>query len=75
MSNTNDIPFEVYQWVSGQYLTRQLPDNWNDMSEDDQDVFLAEHACGFYEYWDARDLWKEIDRRAYDAYNFFKGVK
>ena len=75
MSNTNDIPFEVYQWASGHYLTRPLPDNWDNKSEHEQDLFLEEHACDIYEYWDASDLWSEIEHLAYDAYNFFKGVK
>jgi len=70
---SNGIPFETYQWASGHYLTRQLPDNWNDMDEKSQDDFLEGYACDLYEYWDAGDLWAEIDHLAYDAHKFFKG--
>ena len=69
----NEVPFETYQWASGHYLTRPLPDNWNDMDEKSQDDFLEGYACDLYEYWDAGDLWKEIDHLAYDAHKFFKG--
>ena len=75
MSKTNDIPSNVYQWASGHYLVRPIPDNWLHMDEDVLDAFMEENVCEMYEYWDANDLWKEIEHLAYDAYNFFKGVK
>jgi len=69
----NNVSFETYQWASGHYLTRQLPDNWYDMDERSQDDFLEGYACDLYELWDAGDLWAEIDHLAYDAHKFFKG--
>ena len=69
----NDVSFETYQWASGHYLTRPLPDNWYDMDERSQDDFLEGYACDLYELWDAGDLWAEIDHLANDAHKFFKG--
>ena len=72
---SNEIPFETYQWASGRYLTRSLPDHWYDMDDKCQDQFLEDYACELYEYWDADDLWKEIDNLAYDVHHFFGGGK
>ena len=68
----SNIPFSVYQWASGHFLTRQLPDNYLDMTDFEQECFLEGHASDTYEYWDARDLWEQIDYLAADSYNFFK---
>ena len=67
----NEASFEAYQWASGYYLTIPLPNNWYDMDERSQDEFLEGHACDMYEYWDAEDIWSEIDLLARDAHKFF----
>ena len=72
---SNGIPFETYQWASGHYLVRPLPDNWDDMDNKSQNEFLEDNACDLYDFWDAGDLWAEIDHLAYDAHKFFKGEK
>ena len=70
---SNGIPFETYQWASGHYLVRHLPDNWDDMDVTCQNEFLEDNACDLYDFWDAGDLWAEIDHLATDAHKFFKG--
>ena len=69
----NEVSFETYQWASGQYLIRPLPDNWYDMDEGSQDEFLEVNSCELYDFWDAGDLWTEIDNLAHYAHKFFKG--
>ena len=69
----NEVSFETYQWASGHYLTRQLPDNWNDMDVKSQDDFLNGYVCDTYEYWDTSDLLSDIYHLANDAHKFFKG--
>ena len=68
---SNELSFETYQWASGHVLTQPLPDNWYDMTTENQNDFLEEHAGGFYEWWDAEDIWSEIDHLAMSAHKFF----
>ena len=70
---SNEVSFETYQWASGQYLTRPLPDNFHSMTTEDQNDFLEIYACDLYEWWDASDIWSEIDHLAMSAHKFFKG--
>jgi hypothetical protein len=37
---SNEVSFETYQWASGHYLTQPLPDNWYDMTTENQNDFL-----------------------------------
>ena len=70
----NELSFETYQWASGHYLIRPLPDNWNKrMTTKDKNDFLEGNACAMYEYWDADDIWSEIEHLAIDAHKFFNG--
>ena len=68
---SNEVSFETYQWASGHYLTQPLPDNWYDMTTEDQNNWLYGYACDLYELWNAGDLWAEIDHLANDAHKFF----
>lgn len=70
---SNEVSFETYQWASGHYLTRPLPDNFHSMTTEDQNNFLEGYACDLYELWDADDIWSEIDHLAMSAHKFFKG--
>ena len=69
----NEVSFETYQWASGHYLIRPLPDNFHSMTTEDQNDFLEGYVCDMYELWDAGDIWSEIDHLANDAHEFFKG--
>lgn len=52
--------------ASGQVLTEHLPedydhDNWEDENGDGIDAWIVAHAWEPFEYWDAEQLWKQID--------------
>ena len=73
----NGIPFYIYKWASGEFLTESLPDEatWDSMSDDEQDAFLLDHVTDELEYHSASQVWDKIDCLAFSALtlcNFFK---
>lgn len=50
--------------ASGQFLTSHLPEDWQEWEDDEQDEFIIDHAWQPFEYWEAKDIWSEIDQLA-----------
>lgn len=59
--------FEILQLTSGNYLSENIPDNWMQMSDDEQSVFLEENAWEPFEYWEVDEVWSLIDAAAYST--------
>ena len=48
--------------MSGNFLTEEIPLNWQDMEEDDLNEFILEHVSSPYENWDIEDIWTLIEQ-------------
>lgn len=55
---------EILKAASAAFLCEQLPDNWNDMSEDEQNDFLVCNAWSAVENCSANELWDMIECHA-----------
>lgn len=71
--NPNDpqFRFKLLQACSNNFLTSQLPDNWLDLTELEQDTFLCDYAWQPLEYFSPKQLWQAIDNSADTIYAFF----
>ena len=59
-----DIDFEYLQHASLSFLTQEIPDNWLEMKEQEQNRFLVNHVWEPLESWDAVELWSSIEGSA-----------
>lgn len=64
------VEFKYLQEASGHFLTEYLPDNWEDMSDDDQDKWLESHAWEPLENFSVDDVWNVIDSAARSIKSF-----
>lgn len=55
---------EAYQKAAGEHLTDYLPDNWEEMEEDELFLFLEEHAWEPFEYYTGSRIWEMITESA-----------
>ena len=65
-----DYEKRAFILASGQVLTEHLPENYEDIdwsNEDYEDIdeWVVKHAWEPYQYWDAKQLWEQIDSVAY----------
>ena len=69
--------FELIQLSSKTFLCEEIPDDFFDMSDDDQDNFIESNAWQPFEYWDGTDLYEVIAVHADCIERFLehKGVK
>jgi hypothetical protein len=52
--------------ASGHYLCKSLPAGWEDWEDEKKDKFVEENAWQPFEYWDAKELWREISQLSDD---------
>ena len=74
-----DFEKRAFIAASGQVLTDYLPENYDDddwVSEcgeyEDIDDWVVNHAWEPYEYWEAKQLWEQINSVAYALKDFHK---
>ena len=48
--------FDIFQTLSGNFLCQQVPANWLDLTEEEQNQFVQEHIWQPLEYWDASEV-------------------
>lgn len=53
--------FAILQHVSGHFLTEEYPDNWEDMTEEEQDDHLTDHVWEPLEDTPIHDVYHIID--------------
>ena len=58
--------------MSGNFLTEEIPSNWQDMEEDDLDKFILDHVSAPYENWDIEDIWTLIEQVGSAAFGLHK---
>ena len=59
--------------ASSHFLCESLPDNWQEMSDDELDQFLTTYAWEPFEYWPTDDVWELIDSLALEIQNIVEG--
>ena len=69
MSETEPT-FEILQHASGFFLTDELPDNWEDLEDEERDAFLREHAWEPVENFSSDELWDVIENAAISTQRF-----
>ena len=58
---TDELRFKVLQKASGNFLCEDLPDNWEDMEEEEQNNFLEENAWEPFENKNVDEIWSNIE--------------
>ena len=58
--------------MSGNFLTEEIPLNWQDMEEDDLNEFILDHVSAPYENWDSEDIWTLIEQVGSAAFGLHK---
>jgi len=58
--------------MSGNFLTEEIPLNWQDMEEDDLNEFILDHVSAPYENWDIEDIWTLIEQVGSAAFGLHK---
>lgn len=61
----------LYQAASSHFLQIEVDDNWNDLSEQEQNEFLEAHAwqpVSRYDYSDLHEFIERVYEDLYDAY-------
>lgn len=61
---TDEQKFSCLQSCSGNYLTESIPDDWEEMTEEDQDIFLEEHSWEPLQYYSTIQVWDMITSAA-----------
>ncbi len=52
--------FDIFQALSGNFLCEYIPDNWLDLTEEEQNQFVQEHAWQPIEYLDVDEIYELI---------------
>jgi len=53
---------KVVSIMSGNFLTEEIPSNWQGMEQDNLDKFILDHVSSPYENWDIEDVWTLIEQ-------------
>lgn len=77
MTNTTSAPeldFEQRAMItaSTQVLDTILPDNYNDLDDDEMDNFVVEHVLDIFEGWTSKMIWTKINEVAITIKDFHK---
>ena len=57
----SDLREKVGDRMSGQYLCATIPENWDSLSEEEQDDWMVDNAWEPFEWWSASRLFEQID--------------
>lgn len=60
--------------ASGNYLTRNFPDNFDTWEEDELDQFMEENSWEPFENWDVDDVYVQIEQTANMMIKFAKDL-
>lgn len=74
MDTNNKQVREIYILASSNFLTDKIPEDYFDMTEEDQNQFLEDHTWQPFEYWDVKDVWDEINSAARGIYDYVNYV-
>jgi hypothetical protein len=66
--------FKCLQLCSGHYLSANIPSNWYDLTEKQQNEFLIENNWEPFEYYDSQYVWGCIESSAKVTYEFIEDL-
>ena len=69
------LKFKVLQLCSGHYLSANIPNNWHELSEEQQNNFLIENVWEPLEHNNPELIWSAIDSAADATYNFIQDLQ
>jgi len=64
MKLTDKQKSDITVVMSGHFLCESIPDNWEEIDDDEFFEFVSENAWEPFEYWEGKDLFSEIDSAA-----------
>ena len=64
MINHNEINLEILQLASGHFLCQPYPQDWENMSDKEQDEYILAHAWQPFEDYDSEYVRSCIDNAA-----------
>lgn len=70
----NELYFKCLQLASGHYLSANLPNNWYDWTEDQQNKFLIENNWEPFEDYSPEYVWGCIESAAKVTYEFIEDL-
>jgi len=68
------LKFEILQLVSGHYLCANFPNNWEDLTEEQQNEFLSENVWEPFENYDIEYVWSCIESAAKVTQEFIEDL-
>lgn len=66
------IEFEYLRLASGFFLTTYLPDNWQELTDEQQDQFIMDNEWEHFEGCPPEDVWSHIEAAALNIQDFCK---
>ncbi len=69
-----ELKFKVLQLCSGHYLNANIPNNWYDLREEEQDQFLLENNWQPFEDYDPSYVWSCIESAADATQHFLEDL-
>lgn len=57
--------FEIFQALSGNFLCKNIPDNWSELDEEEQDNFIQENIWQPLENWNSSEIIELIEDTSY----------
>ena len=70
----NEVYFKCLQLASGHYLSANIPKNWYDWTEDQQNEFLIENNWEPFENYDPEYVWGCIESAAKVTQEFIEDL-
>ena len=70
MKITDDFEFRLFQHASGHFLCKEIPDNWEEMEEEEREEFLNDNAWESFENTPASEVLTIIENSAESTIKF-----
>ncbi len=70
----NELKFRLLQLCSGHYLSANIPNNWYDLTEAQQNKFLEENNWEPFEDYDVEYVWSCIESAAKVTQEFIEDL-
>ena len=58
--------------ASGHFLTARFPENWQKWSDKKLDNFIEDHKWEPFEYWNADDIFDQIDSVSMTIFRYYE---
>lgn len=74
MKVNNDLKFQILQFCSGHYLIKNIPDNWDDLTKQEQNQFINDNVWQPLEGCNPQDVWDNIENSARSTKKFVESL-